>query len=66
MEVITLLNDGTTWTSLDGSKVVAITDRNFRAVEGGKDPLPLAAHVFELNNPAHLRALADALEQSTR
>lgn len=66
MEVITILNDLETYTSLDGSKVLVLSDKAFAAAENRGNMVGHAVRVYELNNPAHLRALADALEASER
>lgn len=62
MEIITLLNDDETWTSIAGTKVVVLTPEDFTEVENGHKPMSLATKAYDLTNPVHLRLLADEIE----
>jgi len=67
--IITLLNDGETFTSAEGTSVCFLSDADVDALASGEHTIDeLVAAVgrrrYDLTNPVHLRALADRLEKS--
>jgi hypothetical protein len=67
--IITLLNDGETFTSAEGTSVCFLSDADVDALASGEHTIDeLVAAVgrrrYDLTNPAHLRALADRIEKS--
>ena len=62
--IIAILNDGETYTSLEGCTVAFLDDRAMELVNQGDAPCDAdASEVFDLTNPVHLRMLADHLEK---
>lgn len=67
MHLITVLNDGDTWTNAVGTKVMVLKEDDFHTVfDNGLKPETLAFQSFDLTNPAHLRALALFIESGRR
>jgi len=63
VNIITLLNDGETFTSVEGSAVCVVDDANLALLQGGA-LLSEYLEWYDLNNPRDLRLLADRIEQS--
>lgn len=61
--LITILNDGETFTRIKGS-VVALVDSSIETSYGQTYLEDIRTEVFELTNPTHLRRLADILDSS--
>ena len=69
--IITLLNDGETFTSAEGTSVCFLSDDDVELLASGErtiDELVSAVgrRRYDLTNPAHLRMLADRLEKRDR
>lgn len=67
--IITLLNDGETFTSTEGTSVCFLSDDDVDALSSGEhtiDELVCAVgrRRYDLTNPAHLRMLADRIEKT--
>lgn len=60
--MITLLNDGETFTSTKGTAVYIVSDENLEKL--GDCTEWHYIECYDLTNPAHLRMLADRLEKS--
>jgi hypothetical protein len=66
--IITLLNDGETFTSAEGTSVCFLSDDDVDALSSGEHTIDelvgaVGRRRYNLTNPAHLRMLADRLEQ---
>ena len=60
---VCVLNDGDTWTTLNGCEVVALDRETFEQVsDGASVAFAQAVRAFNLTSPTSLRALADMLE----
>jgi hypothetical protein len=63
--IITLLNDEETFTSLEGTSVCVLKDDDLALLQDG-EPLGEWRYLerYDLTNPVHLRMLADRIEKS--
>ena len=63
--IITLLNDEETFTSLEGTSVCVLKDDDLALLQDG-EPLGEWRYLerYDLTNPIHLRMLADRIEKS--
>jgi len=61
---ITLLNDGETFTSTEGTSVCVVTEKDLELLQDGA-PLGEWRYLerYDLTNPVHLRMLADRIEK---
>lgn len=62
--LITLLNDGDTYSNLEGTTVAVVDDAGLDALQSEEDARFLMQ--YDLSNPVHLRLLADRIEKSRR
>jgi hypothetical protein len=61
---ITLLNDGETFTSTEGTSVCVVAEKDLELLQEGA-PLSEWRYLerYDLTNPVHLRLLADRIEK---
>lgn len=62
--IITLLNDNETFTSVEGTSVAVVTEKDLELLQDGARDEWRYLERYDLTNPVHLRMLADRIEKN--
>jgi hypothetical protein len=63
--LVTILSDGETYSDFDGTSVAVVDDNNLKLLEVSSKDWRFRER-YDLNNPVHLRMLADLIERRRR